>query len=154
MLSLGPIMKHIAVTIIMAVTLAISYTALDIPVAGNIVCNTEDSGTGNRTDSHTLGNTEGFHGFIAYNALSGTSERITTADRQVFVFRDPAGGSAGYNQAASKRQNTPGMRWVLENSVTHSLPARYYLLQHNVNILDRGMSSNSERIHFLRILII
>ena len=93
-------------------------------------------------------------GFIAYNAIKGTSEKIQTPDRQVYLYRNSYNGPAGYSQATSKRQSGSGFKWSLVHSINHSLLNRYYFLTHNMMILDRGMSSNSERIHLLRVLIV
>ena len=106
------------------------------------------------TAENILRNSDFGHLF-AYNAIKGTTEKLNAADsRQVLVYRNSYSGPSAYSQASSKRQTSSGLKWHIDAGVTHSFPERYYLLGHNVNLLDRGMSSNSERIHLLRILII
>lgn len=106
------------------------------------------------TDSHSQANFSEFHGFIAHNALRGTSEKIQTPDRQIFLYRNSSGGWSGYNPGNTKRQTQSTCRLPFDSGITHSSRARYFLLAHNSNMLDGGMSSNSERIHILHILII
>ena len=152
----GPNMKKLLYMIFMAVAFAAIYHAEMIPAAELSACMENVSSQDNRpSDSCNIIKDDGFRGFFAYNALNGTSEQINASDnRQVLVYRNTYGGPAGYNPASSKRQHSPGLKWLLEGGITHSFPEKYYFLQHNVNILDRGMSSNSERIHLLRILIV
>ena len=138
----GPNMKKLLYMIFMAVAFAAIYHAEMIPAAELSACMENVSSQDNRSSGtcNTIKD-DGFRGFFAYNALNGTSEQINASDnRQVLVYRNTYGGPAGYNPASSKRQHSPGLKWLLEGG--------------NVNILDRGMSSNSERIHLLRILIV
>ncbi len=152
-----PIMKKLFYTIILALAAAAAvYSALTISVAEmpDFTESGISSDTGRKGCVNILKDSD-LEGLFAYNALKGTAEHLNASDnRQVLVFRNTGTGVPGYNQASSKRQHSPSFKLQCEGGITHSFPEKYYFLQHNVNILDRGMSSNSERIHLLRILIV
>ena len=146
-------MKKFLNIIIAASAAILTCTALMISAAEFSGSCSGETGTETQSADNILKDS-GFTGFIAYNALNGTSEQIGTADRQVLVFRNSFNGTSLYQHAASKRQVSLNDKWHHEAGITHSFPARYYIMHHNVELLDRGMSSNSERIHLLRLLLI
>lgn len=157
-LSLDVFMKQTVVAIFLAIILALSYSSLEISVSGGNGCavngTSADAGGGTRPNDGKIEDMAGFHGFTAYNVLNGTSVKIQSADRPSFVFRNTSSNVQAYNPATSKRLLHNALRSFSECCATHFFPGRYSILKHNAGILDRGMSSNSERIHFLRILIV
>lgn len=147
-------MKRFLNIIIAASAAILTCTALMISAAEFSGSCSGETGTETQSADNNILKDSGFTGFIAYNALNGTSEQIGTADRQVLVFRNSFNGTSLYQHAASKRQVSLNDKWHHEAGITHSFPERYYIMHHNVELLDRGMSSNSERIHLLRLLLI
>lgn len=139
--------------IILAIVLA-AYCALSVLSEGN--CSSRDTArfSNCNTSGDCTGNLTEFHGYIAHNALNGTSETLDSADRHEFVFRNSNNGWQGFSCGSSKRHVQTTLRFSSDSCMSHSCPARYSLNRHNVTILDDGMSSNSERIHLLHVLII
>lgn len=156
LISLEDFMKKTVVTIFLAILMALSFSALELtlPVLQSDDTASAAASAASDADAGIIEDMAGFHGFTAYNVLNGTSEKIQATDRQVFVFRNSSGGPSGYNPASSKRLSQNGIRCFYENIQIHHMPGRYTLSGHNSDILYRGMSSNSERIHFLRVLIV
>lgn len=146
-------MRKLISTIIAALALGLAWTAAMMTAEDGTGCQADchvcrDTGhTGRTSDIHD------FRGFIAFNALNGTSERIEATDRQVFVCRNSM-QNCGYNPAASKRQISQVFRNTPESVVNQHILSKYHLFLENCSILDGGLSSNSERLHLLRILIV
>ena len=94
-----------------------------------------------------------FHGFIAYNALNGTSAELKATEKEVLVYRNSF-QNLGYNPASEKRPGGIGFKWAADNTINNSLSTKYFFFLHNDEILDGGLPTNAERMHRLRILII
>ncbi len=121
---------------------SIALAASDLSGLYEYRCAPEDSGPSSQMILDSFS-----EGLIAYNAIQGTAETIHTSDRKVLVCR-------GYNQASAKRQLSAASKWMFRSMSCQYIPSRHLSIVYNADILDKGMSANSERIHFLRILIV
>ena len=127
---------------------SIALAASDLSGLYEYRCAPEDSGPSSQMILDSFS-----EGLIAYNAIQGTAETIHTSDRKVLVCRNSYSGP-GYNQASAKRQLSAASKWMFRSMSCQYIPSRHLSIVYNADILDKGMSANSERIHFLRILIV
>lgn len=150
-------MKKLTNTVILVLVIGLAYAAAMISAGGGprgpVVPAPDYAACNYAGSAEKTADIHDFHGFIAFNALNGTSERIDATDRQVVVCRNSF-QNCGYNSAASKRQVSHGFRSLFENAVNQYFLSKLHLYADNCNVLAGGFQSSTERLHLFRILIV
>lgn len=90
--------------------------------------------------------------FTAYNLLNGTSAKIHATDRQTVLYRNQSNAASVFQQASKRQLNFKFQD--AESGMGHRLWVKYRYNRQKADILYGGLSSNSDRIHLLRVLII